>query len=70
MLRHTWATWAYVATHDLESLMRQGGWASPELAMRYMHGGSDVVAREVHAHNWELLGKRAPRTRKKLSNID
>lgn len=65
VLRHTWATWAYAATRDLETLMRQGGWASPELAMRYMHGGTDDLAHQVRTHNWELLGSRGFRPRKK-----
>ncbi len=69
VLRHTWATWAYAATRDLETLMSQGGWASPELAMRYMHGGTDDLAHVVRAHNWEMLGRRNPATRKKRLNI-
>lgn len=65
-LRHSWATWAYALHRDLELLMSQGGWASPELAMRYMHGGTDDLAAEVRAHNWELLGKLNPKPRKIL----
>lgn len=69
VLRHTFATWAYAVTRDLELLMKQGGWASPELAMRYMHGGTDDLAKEVHAHGWELLGKRLPRSRKIVKGV-
>jgi integrase len=65
-LRHSWATWAYAVSRDLELLMKQGGWASPELAMRYMHGGTDDLADEVRAHGWELLGKQLPQKQQKL----
>lgn len=68
-LRHTFATWAYAQTRNLEELMRQGGWASPELAMRYMHGGSDDLAAAVSAHNWELLGSRLSASRKNVRRI-
>ena len=64
VLRHTWATWFYAATRDLEKLMAFGGWASPELAMRYMHAAGDDLTAEVQAHNWEFSGKRPPRPRK------
>lgn len=66
VLRHTFATWAYATTRNLELLMTQGGWNSPELAMRYMHGGTDDLAKQVQAHNWELLGKALPKGRKNL----
>lgn len=66
VLRHSFATWAYAVTKDLEKLMEQGGWASPELAMRYMHAASGDLAAEVRAHNWELLGSTLPAKRKKL----
>lgn len=70
VLRHTWATWAYALHRDLELLMAQGGWASPELAMRYMHGGTDDLAAAVRAHNWELLGKLNPRARKIVKKVN
>lgn len=61
VLRHTWATWAYACTRDLDFLMRQGGWRSPELAMRYVHAGTSDLARLVRAHNWEFPGSDAHR---------
>lgn len=69
VLRHTFATWAYAVTRDLEKLMQQGGWASPELAMRYMHGGTDDLAKQVRAHNWEFLGKPLTRQRKNIKKV-
>lgn len=56
ILRHTWATWRYAVTRDLRKLMDQGGWASPELAMRYTHAGTDDLADAVKAHGWEQQG--------------
>jgi len=70
VLRHTWATWAYALHRDLQLLMNQGGWASPELAMRYMHAGTDDLADEVRAHDWELLGKSNPETPKILKEAN
>jgi integrase len=55
-LRHSWATWTYAVTRNLERLMSEGGWASPELAMRYMHGASEDLADAVRVHNWEQSG--------------
>jgi integrase len=69
VLRHSFATWAYAVTRDLEKLMEQGGWATPELAMRYMHGGTDDVAKSVRAHGWELLGSALPRQRKNVKVV-
>jgi len=66
VLRHTWATWAYAVTKDLHFVMNQGGWKSPELAMRYIHAGTDDLATAVLAHGWEFDGKRKATTRKKL----
>ncbi len=69
VLRHTFATWGYALTKNLETLMRQGGWASPDIAMRYMHGGTDDLAKSVQAHGWELLGSTLPRQRKNVKVI-
>lgn len=69
-LRHTFATWAYAVTRNLELLMQQGGWASPELAMRYMHGGTDDLADAVIAHGWELLGKTLSAPAKILKEVN
>lgn len=58
-LRHTWATWAYAARRDLAWLMAQGGWRSADMAMRYIHLGTDDLAEAVLAHGWEISGKRS-----------
>lgn len=70
VLRHTFATWGYALTKNLETLMKQGGWASPDIAMRYMHGGTDDLAKSVQAHGWELLGSTLPRTSKKMKAVN
>ena len=54
MLRHTWATWAYAVTRDLDYLMKQGGWQTAQLAMRYIHAGNDDLARAVLKHGWDF----------------
>lgn len=54
VLRHTWATWAYAVTKDLTFVMGQGGWKSADLAMRYVHAGTDDLAAEVLAHGWTI----------------
>ena len=56
LFRHTWATWAYATTRDLNFLMQQGGWKSPTMVLRYAHAASDDLAREVKAHGWEIRG--------------
>jgi len=53
-LRHTWATWAYAVTRDINFVMEQGGWASEKLALRYIHGATPDLARRVKAHGWEI----------------
>lgn len=52
VLRHTWATWTYALTRDLNRLMAQGGWRSAQLAMRYIHAGTDDLARQVEKFGW------------------
>lgn len=54
VLRHTWATWAYAVTKDLTHLMGQGGWRSEKMALRYIHTGTDELAREVEKFGWEM----------------
>jgi len=54
VFRHTWATWAYAVTRDMPWVMSQGGWASTELAMRYVHVGTLDLAEDVRAHGWEI----------------
>lgn len=56
VLRHTRATWAYAVKRDLTFLMQQCGWKSADLAMRYVHAGTDDLAAEVLAHGWEQYG--------------
>lgn len=54
VLRHTWATWAYAVTNDIAWVMREGGWASEKLALRYIHVGTRDLKAEVLAHGWEM----------------
>jgi integrase len=57
VLRHTWATWRYASTKDLHGLMRDGGWRTPTLALRYVHTGSDDLLPALYKHSWEIPGK-------------
>lgn len=61
VFRHTWATWAYAVTGDLTWLMQQGGWAKPDIAMRYMHVGTPELGEDVRAYGWEMRAGVAPR---------
>lgn len=67
VFRHTWATWAYAVTRDLTFLMSQGGWRSAQLAMRYIHLGTDDLADQVLKHKWEIRGKLDAKTGKTAS---
>ena len=42
--RHTWATWCGIKTRDWTIIMRQGGWASPKVAMRYIANADAILA--------------------------
>lgn len=64
LLRHTWATWAYAVTRDLNFLMQQGGWRSPTMVLRYAHAASPDLAAAVLAQGWEIRGGRLPRQRR------
>lgn len=70
-LRHSWATWTYAVHRNLERLMQEGGWASPELAMRYMHGASDDLAAEVVNFGWmpDISGKHPAGNTENLRSI-
>jgi integrase len=68
VLRHTWATWTYAVTKDLTLLMAQGGWASVDLAMRYVHAGTDDLAEEVLKHGW--YGTNQSRTSQESPKLD
>lgn len=61
VFRHTWATWAYAVTRDMPWVMQQGGWASTDLAMRYIHVGTADLAEDVLAHGWEIRDGVRPR---------
>lgn len=61
VFRHTWGTWAYSVTRDMPWVMSQGGWASTDLAMRYIHVGTADLAEDVMLHGWEIREDRASR---------
>lgn len=61
ILRHTWATWAYAVTRDLAWLMEQGGWAKPDMALRYTHVGTIDLAEDVLSYGWEIRAGRQQR---------
>ncbi|MFT6229220.1 MAG: integrase [Paracoccaceae bacterium] len=51
-LRHTWATWFHAATGDFAALMDQGGWAKPDMAMRYRKIAPASLAEDLVRHGW------------------
>lgn len=65
LFRHTWATWAYAVTRDLNFLMQAGGWKSPTMVLRYAHAASDDLAASVLDHGWEIRGGRRIRRSKR-----
>lgn len=52
VFRHTWATWRYAVTRDIDGLMKAGGWKSVDMVMRYVHAGTDDLRDAVLAHGW------------------
>jgi integrase len=56
-LRHTWATWYYMATRDLIGLMELGGWQNTKMVMRYTHVNVSHLATSIAALPWEKSGK-------------
>src|SRR5262245_33571874 len=61
--RHTWATWHYQANHDLQLLMRVGGWKTLAMVLRYAHANSEHAATSVAAalSHWDAPSKPALR---------
>jgi integrase len=61
--RHTWATWHYQANHDLQLLMRVGGWKTLAMVLRYAHANSEHAATSVAAalSHWDAPTKPALR---------
>jgi integrase len=60
VLRHTGATWRYALNKDLTELMKVGGWKTPTMVFRYVHAGTDDLAKAVQAHGWATT-KAAPK---------
>ncbi len=55
--RHTWASWHYAQNKDPMQLMRDGGWRSLTMVMRYTHMGSADLAEQVKQYNWRQFGQ-------------
>lgn len=70
VLRHTGATWLYALSHDLDLLMKVGGWRSVAMAMRYVHAGSPDLADAVKVHGWEVPGSTNRATLKIVGGTD
>ena len=56
-LRHTWASWHYMANRDAVALMHLGGWRSERMVMRYAHVNVSHLSKSVAALPWEKSGK-------------
>jgi integrase len=59
VLRHTWATWYYAATHDFGGLMDLGGWRKADMANRYRKIAPDDLPARLARHGWALGGAKA-----------
>ena len=67
-LRHTWATWHYIANRDLTALMELGGWRSEKMVMRYTHVDGSNPNRAKKHQRLKVLS-RAPRTLAKVGVV-
>lgn len=54
VLRHTWATWYYAATHDFGGLVDLGGWSSADMANRYRKAAPRDLAQRLLDHGWDF----------------
>ncbi len=54
VLRHTWATWHYAQNRDVLRLMTLGGWAKPDMALRYAKMAPGDLGDRVLAAGWDL----------------
>ncbi len=57
VLRHTWATWYYAATHDFGGLLDKGGWRKSDMANRYRKAAPRTLARDLLAAGWDFRGQ-------------
>ena len=57
VLRHTWATWYYAATHDFGGLLDKGGWRQSDMANRYRKAAPKTLARDLLAAGWDFRGQ-------------
>ncbi|WP_291069353.1 tyrosine-type recombinase/integrase [Hyphomonas sp.] len=55
VLRHTWATWFWVASrHNLVALQRNGGWEDSRTAMLYTKLAPADLSTRLRAHGWNF----------------
>jgi len=58
--RHTWATWHYAGSRDIDALMRLGGWKTVSMVMRYVHANVDEHRHTIDRLPGGNLGDIAP----------
>lgn len=54
VLRHTWATWYYAATHDFGGLLDLGGWSKSDMANRYRKIAPADLPSQLIEHGWDF----------------
>lgn len=62
VIRHTWATWFYAATHDYGRMLDLGGWRTSSTAERYRKIAPADLGEKVLAAGWDFtrLGNQLP----------
>lgn len=59
VLRHSWATWYYAATHDFGGLVDLGGWSSADMANHYRKAAPADLPERLAAHGWDFTARRS-----------
>jgi len=62
--RHTWATWGLALGVDLPTLMREGGWSTPRMAMAYAKQADTILAKSRQIRQKSMKELRAGGERK------
>lgn len=50
--RHSWATWTYAMSTNLQYVMSQGGWRDAQTMLIYTHYATPDVAEDAYSHGW------------------
>lgn len=64
--RHTWATWYYAETRDIQGLKELGGWKSDAMVARYTHVNPDHLRNNIDRLPWGESGESEYETAKTI----